>query len=431
MQDLENDMDDLFQRAAENYPLKNQKGDWDSVAKKIIVKDDADEITGIAMPKKSNQSTLFFIILFMLLAGGIMFYMFTNSSSKSNNLLAKKNGNNMYSGQLNNKVVGNKADADKLHHDQSIFSLNEEKNPKTKTKLLYDNFSNNTISGTGNTSYHIKPKVTGLIENDAMVNSTIENTDEDNADDAENKSLIKKTNPEILLLSKQEKEKVNIHKQKNDTSLIAEKNIRKKIADQKNKGLYMGIVTGINFSKVASGPFDNTGFAAGILLGFRVNKALSFETGFFWNKKHYTSDGKYFSMNKIRSSMPSGMIVDNVESESSLIEIPINAKFDLTRKKSSNVFISGGMSSYIMTMERNAYNASVNGNSEKVSGVYGKPDYGFATVVNFSVGYEHKISRTLNIRTEPFIKIPLQGIGVGNLPVTSAGIQISITGHLN
>lgn len=431
MQELENDMDDLFQRAAENYPLKNQKGDWDSVAKKITIKDDADAITVVAMPKKSNKTTLFFIILFMLLAGCIMFYMFTNSSSKSNNLLAKKISNKIYSGQLNNKVAESKTDADSLNHDQSSLASKLEKYQKNNTKLPYNNFSNNTISVAGNTSLRSKTKVTGLIENTAAVNSTFENTNQDNVDAAANKSLNKKTNPEILLLSKQEKEKVNIHKQKNDTSLIAEKNIRKKIADQKNKGLYMGIVTGINFSKVASGPFDNTGFAAGILLGFRLNKALSFETGFFWNKKDYTSDGKYFSMNKIRSSMPSGMTVDNLESKSSLIEVPLNAKFDVVRKSTSNVFVSGGMSSYIMTMERNAYNASVNGNPEKVSGVYGKPNYGFATVVNFSFGYERKISRTLNIRTEPFIKIPLQGIGVGNLPVTSAGIQISITGHLN
>ena len=67
---------------------------------------------------------------------------------------------------------------------------------------------------------------------------------------------------------------------------------------------------------------------------------------------------------------------------------------------------------------------------EKVLGVYEKNSYGLPAVANVSVGYEHKISKTFDIRIEPFLKIPLQGIGVGNLRVTSAGLQIGITGRL-
>jgi hypothetical protein len=430
MQDLENDMDDLFQRAAENYPLKNEKGNWDSVAKKITVKDDADQVLVIATPKKSNKIALLFTVIFMLLAGSFMYYMSTNSAFKSNGLLAKKNNNKSYSGQLNNRVITNKVNASVVYHDQSSSSTNEQKTRNKNRSSPYDNFFNSTISETGNKSFYITSKITGAIKNALADNITIEKTNSYNVDIVANESFIKKNNNEISLLSKQEKENLNIQKKGNETFGIAEKNARKKIAGQKKKGFYVGILTGIDFSKVVSGSFDNTGFGAGILLGFRINQGLSFETGLIWNKKYYKSDGKYFSMNKIRSSMPTGMIIDNLESESSLIEIPVKAKFDLTHKTNSNLFVSAGVSSYIMTMEKNAYNASVNGNLEKVSGVYGKANYGFATVVSFSVGYEHNISRTLNIRTEPFIKIPLQGIGVGDLPVTSAGIQISITRHL-
>ncbi len=35
MQHLGNDMDDLFQRAAENYPLEQGAGDWEGIAKRI------------------------------------------------------------------------------------------------------------------------------------------------------------------------------------------------------------------------------------------------------------------------------------------------------------------------------------------------------------------------------------------------------------
>ena len=72
----------------------------------------------------------------------------------------------------------------------------------------------------------------------------------------------------------------------------------------------------------------------------------------------------------------------------------------------------------------------MNGTAEKVSGVYKRNNYGLPAVAGFSLGYEYNFYKSLNIRIEPFLKIPIQGMGVGKLPVTSAGLQIGITGRL-
>ena len=161
-----------------------------------------------------------------------------------------------------------------------------------------------------------------------------------------------------------------------------------------------------------------------------MNTRLSFETGIIWNKKSYSSEGKNFSMDKVGSAMPAGMIINDLESRSSLIEIPVKAKYDFFRKRNSNFFIAGGVSSYIMTTEKNKYNVTMNGTHEKVSGVYEKNNYGIPAVANFSFGFEQSISRIVNIRVEPFLKVPLRGMGVGRLPVTSAGLQVGITSRL-
>ena len=194
--------------------------------------------------------------------------------------------------------------------------------------------------------------------------------------------------------------------------------------------MYVGVITGLDFSKVGSGSFDNMGFDAGFLLGYRISQALSFETAFMWNKKIYYSDGKHFNLDKVGSTMPSGMIINSLNSHSSVIEIPIKARYDFIRKTSSDLFFAGGVSAYIMTKEKNMYHVTYNGTQEKVLGVYEKNSYRLPAVANVSIGYERNISRLLDIRIEPFLKIPLQGIGVGSLPVTSAGLQIGITGHL-
>ena len=216
----------------------------------------------------------------------------------------------------------------------------------------------------------------------------------------------------------------------NDTSVASKTSNKKTIKIQKKKGLYVGVITGLDFSKVESTSFDNSGFDAGLLLGFRINRALSFETGIAWNNKNYLSDGKSFNTNGVRSTMPPGMVINNLESNSSLIEIPVKAKFDFISKRKFDVFLAGGVSAYIMTKEKNQYNVTMNGTPEKVSGVYKKNNYGLPAVADFSLGYEYNFYKSLNIRIEPFLKVPLQGMGVGKLPVTSAGLQIGVTGHI-
>ena len=83
MQHIEDDMDELFQKAAENYPLKNGKGDWESVAKKLEVEDDPKEVIVPLKTKKNKKGIVIILFLFMLLAGSLMFYIFTQNASSN------------------------------------------------------------------------------------------------------------------------------------------------------------------------------------------------------------------------------------------------------------------------------------------------------------------------------------------------------------
>ena len=47
-------------------------------------------------------------------------------------------------------------------------------------------------------------------------------------------------------------------------------------------------------------------------------------------------------------------------------------------------------------------------------------------VYEFSVGYEHLIMNNVGIQIEPYIKIPLQNIGFGQLKLYSAGLNLSL-----
>ena len=47
--------------------------------------------------------------------------------------------------------------------------------------------------------------------------------------------------------------------------------------------------------------------------------------------------------------------------------------------------------------------------------------------VNISAGYQHTLNAHTDIRIEPYLQIPLKGVGVGAMPVMSTGIHIILS----
>jgi hypothetical protein len=49
------------------------------------------------------------------------------------------------------------------------------------------------------------------------------------------------------------------------------------------------------------------------------------------------------------------------------------------------------------------------------------------SVVNFSLGYTHKLGDIGSIRVEPYLKLPIKNLGIGNMPIMSTGLNIGFT----
>jgi hypothetical protein len=49
------------------------------------------------------------------------------------------------------------------------------------------------------------------------------------------------------------------------------------------------------------------------------------------------------------------------------------------------------------------------------------------SVAYLSMGVQQKIGNTISLRVEPYLKMPLKGLGIGSLPITSAGLNVGFT----
>lgn len=413
MQNIENDMDDLFNRAAENYPLKKNKGDWESVFKKLSSPNEQELPAKKERNKDSKKLLIIVLLAIILILTSLLIFNLNPKSNSSGKiavgpLLRKdfENKNVQKGNPVKNKTVS-KIPAT----DEKSLEVNREKNNKISKNQSFSSIQKGNI---------LSKRASYLQEIPAK-----------------NETGIGTSNYPILIPGNFDYPKITITDFANEIekqptividggvgSSLEKKKTQKSQKSVKENGLYAGIIGGPDFSKVKSGDFRKPGFNAGIFLGYQINKKIFAETGFTSGTKYYSSDGQVF--HESGAAMPDGMVVNNLQSYSRVLEIPVKIGYRVYKRNRSSFFVAAGVSAYIMTMEKNNYNVTMNGTEEKMVGLYEKHNVKTPAEFNLSTGWEYHLKGLMNIRIEPYLKLPLQGIGVGKLPVTSAGLQIGI-----
>ena len=189
-------------------------------------------------------------------------------------------------------------------------------------------------------------------------------------------------------------------------------------------GFYAGIISGVDLSSIRF-KSAKTGATKGFIIGYAFNKKWSIESGLLWDTKRVYDNGKYF--NPPGYTPTNGITIVAVNGKSRLYELPVNMKYTIISGKHS-LFTTAGLSSYIMRSENYDYEYMQNnqpGGHNYLS--YTNETKNWFSVVNFSVGYTHKLSDIGSIRIEPYLKLPIKNLGVGNMPIMSTGLNIGFT----
>lgn len=201
------------------------------------------------------------------------------------------------------------------------------------------------------------------------------------------------------------------------------------------KGIYAVVLGGPDWSAVKMQSSEQAGYSLGILLGYHFNKRISVETGLLWDKKNYYSSGEYFD--KSKTSIPYNVNIKNLDGTCNMFEIPINLQYSFASRKNHNFFVEVGLSSYLMKKENYNYEAVKNtwANGSPVDSAYAayktykNTTNNIFAIIQVSGGYEYSIGKNTTIRIEPYVKIPLQGVGIGSMPISSMGLYFGIS-HL-
>lgn len=410
------DMEDLLRKASENYPLKQAEDRWNEIASRI---------KAVSPPASQNKSrnrylgTLLLLLMFLFLGVFILKPPQNNKLGKKElvkkNVALKKNAaqtKELLPKNDNHQIM-------RVSPEPGVSYINSIKRNGAETKSNRNSSLKYPIDATLNAGDRQK-KINATSD---WINETAVNT-----------RLNKNTGKMETITPEPIHETINTLHPKTYFFDIADEFLSsvlsKKHKNANNlfsgKGRYFGLLAGPGFNTVKNQGLKKAGLNIGFLGGYRFGRNFSLETGLLLSQKFYSTSGDFFSKKLIGPAMPPSMKVKEVDGSTRVIEMPVSLRYDILKNKKQNFFSSAGFSSYLVDKESNRYHTSLNGIEEMAYATYKNNRSYFASSINLSIGYEQNIGKKNTIRFQPYIQLPVKGIGVGDLQVMSTGLYIGI-----
>jgi len=465
MQPLNNDMDELFRRAADEYPLNTGSEDWSKVQNKLRA---AGEDESGENEKRNDYR---FLWLLLLLPIGFMCGRYIGANDKA--APAVTHQVDQHNGSVTGKTVsGAKANplnptavkqdtrqtavdiskvtgASTVREGSSPVASPGRKAAGTTAGAIADSkvyskgitaiektpgsggpAASNAQAGTGRQRTTSKKGAeavagTGIIDNSAE-NAQAAAGSKNGDSMVQEKGLAEAapTLPPVDASKDADADKIVDSKSGDSTMVNSMETTAKKTSIPGSKWYY-SFVAGPDLSTVKLKKTSNLGYSFGVMVGYQFNKKWSVEGGALWDRKYYNATGEYLDTSRLQ--LPRHSMVSNLDGYCDMIEIPVNVKYNFIMGPGHSWFFSTGLSSYLMKKED--YNLSYH--------QYGTPynkDYQYTnsskdwfSILNLSMGYQKSVGKYTNITIAPYVKLPLRAVGIGKLPISSTGIYFSLS----
>ena len=198
------------------------------------------------------------------------------------------------------------------------------------------------------------------------------------------------------------------------------------------KGLSVRFVVSPDLSAIGLRNFQRPGTNVGLLLDYRLASRWSVQAGVMRSTKVYKALTSQYELPAYVANLR--VPPESVNGRCDMLDIPINLRYDVVLRPRLNGqipsrwFLSGGVTTYIMQQEDYAYNYPVGTHiyASTPKGWHGNSGrYNFSQL-NLSAGYERALSRRLSWQVEPFVKVPLKGVGYYKINLLSTGAFFSL-----
>jgi hypothetical protein len=214
-------------------------------------------------------------------------------------------------------------------------------------------------------------------------------------------------------------------KQAADSNTTVKSNPAPKNKKQGNHFIAFGLTAGTDLSTVKFTHNDKPGYSGGLTLGYGINTKWAVYTGLTYTKKNYTLNGKDY--HPPQHYWTQYVSLQTVSGDCRMLEIPLSVAYTINPSAKNAVFVSAGISSYLMKKQNYSYYYK-NNMGQNMSSAWSNDSTfkHYFSVLDLSAGITRHLSKRVVANIEPYARIPLGGVGFGNIRLSSFGLNFSV-----
>jgi hypothetical protein len=194
----------------------------------------------------------------------------------------------------------------------------------------------------------------------------------------------------------------------------------------------LSLIGAPDFNGVNSFKGSETGFNVSLQVTYHLNNRLSITTGTGYAAKPYqTAFSNYRQSNPAWWSNTFGSnLPEQVSANCRVLDIPLNLNYDLFHKGGNVFSLGAGLSSYIMLNEKYQFDFSNPADAAAELQINNQNRHFFG-VINLNASYEQRITGSLGLVVQPFVKLPITQIGFGEVNLKSAGVSLGFSWNIH
>jgi hypothetical protein len=429
------DLDKKIKEAADQHHPAYDENAWRKMEKMLN--------EHLPQPNKDRRRIIFFLFLFLLIGGGA--FLVISKPWEKNSKIASQPAQEIKKSSQPNEVSKNAGISpveSKRTKTNDEISGNENKSDKVNNEIsILNGEPKNLISNTTKREATNPPQIAKEQKPEDYNNpsATLNHNDQNDKPIAgvDKKPIIEHSNEAGTKPNQEAEDITKINNNGADKQEIKQTNEQgitktetKNTAPKKNRnsgnknGFSFSFSAGPDVSKVESGKTGKTTLVYGAGIGYTKNR-FTLRTGVYGMKKVYWAGPNDY---KLSYTPPPTVKFDGADADCYVIEIPVKLSYDFGFRNKSNWFASAGFASYLM--KRETYNY-------EYKPVAGGPSYyhlyetknenkHYFSVLNLSGGFTRQLNNSFSISAEPYVEIPLTGIGAGKVHLNSGGVLFTI-----
>ncbi len=188
---------------------------------------------------------------------------------------------------------------------------------------------------------------------------------------------------------------------------------------------YVGLVAAPDVSTVKFDGLGKTCLNLGLTLDVRLGNRLRLSTGLLRSSKEYVTRREDYDWGAYKARMYSHDFKD-VESSCTVFDVPLNLRYDLLVRPSYRLVGTVGLSSLFLQRERYYYDWTDATGPHTWTGSAVNQNQHLLRILNLAAGVEYGLGARWDLRAEPYVKVPLAGVGMGKVKLLSAGVLFGL-----